>query len=203
MNSAKIRLSAKEMELVINADWILTKNTVIKKVNLLLGELHVAQQDILKDLKNSFPPALLAPAAKISKGENYKGLPYLVLDHPRYFDRENIFAIRSLFWWGNFFSITLHVSGHPKQLFEPGITKAYSSFSDNDFFICSGDNEWEHHFESDNYTPVKDLSPVQFEYLVRQKSFLKLAQKFPLQQWDSIPALLAASFNRLIYLLRN
>ena len=30
---------------------------------------------------------------------------------PAVFSKENIFAIRTMFWWGNFFSISLHVSG--------------------------------------------------------------------------------------------
>ncbi len=38
MSEAKIRLSQKEMELVINADLILTKNAILEKVkHLLLG----------------------------------------------------------------------------------------------------------------------------------------------------------------------
>jgi len=191
------------MELITNADWILTKNAVIQKVNLLLGDLHITQQTILNDFKKSIPAELIAPAAKISKGENYKGLPYLILDHPRYFDKENIFAIRTMFWWGHFFSTTLHLSGNPKQIFEDGIDKNYTSLVESDFCICTGKDEWQHHFERDNYTPVKDINASEFENVLKQKSFLKLAQRIPLQQWDDTPALLATSFRRLLCLLKN
>jgi hypothetical protein len=51
---------------------------------------------------------------KISRGENYQLLPYIILDYPSYFSRNNIFAVRTMFWWGNFFSITLHLSGDHK-----------------------------------------------------------------------------------------
>jgi hypothetical protein len=201
MNPAKIRLSAKEMELVTNADWILTKNGIIQKVNYLLGDLQVAQQDILDNFKQFIPIEILTPAAKISKGENYKGLPYLVLDYPRYFDKENIVAIRTLFWWGHFFSITLHLSGRSKQLFETKILAAFASLQEDDFFICTGEDEWEHHFEKDNYTPLKNMSPMEFENCITQKSFLKLAQNISLQQWDHAHTLLTGYFCRLICLL--
>ena len=88
MNPAKIRLSATELELVTNADWILTKNGIIQKVKSILEGLQAEQQDYLVQEKNSFPAEFISPLPKISKGENYKGLPYLVLDHPRYFDKE-------------------------------------------------------------------------------------------------------------------
>src|SRR6266511_3807431 len=105
MNPAKIRLSAKEMELVTNADWILTKNGIIQKVKQLLSDLLLVQEDMLHKFRPFLPAETGMSPAKISKGENYKGLPYLILDHPRYFGKDNVFAIRTLFWWGHFFSV--------------------------------------------------------------------------------------------------
>lgn len=39
MSAAKVTLSPKELELVNNADWILTKNHIIQKVNELFSSL--------------------------------------------------------------------------------------------------------------------------------------------------------------------
>ena len=39
MNVAKIQLSAEELSLVQNAEWLLTKNTIIEKVYAMFGEL--------------------------------------------------------------------------------------------------------------------------------------------------------------------
>ena len=53
----------------------------------------------------------LEPAsAKISKGENM-GLPWVMLDYPRLFGQEDVLAIRTMFWWGHCFSVTLHLKG--------------------------------------------------------------------------------------------
>ena len=84
MDATKIRLSAKEAELIANADWILTKNEILKKVKHLLEELMKEQQKHIRSC-HGLPAEILVPPPKISKGENYRGLPYLVLDHPRYF----------------------------------------------------------------------------------------------------------------------
>ncbi len=34
-----------------------------------------------------------------------------MLDYPRAFGRDSIFACRTFFWWGRFFSLTLHLAG--------------------------------------------------------------------------------------------
>lgn len=98
MDLAKIRLSQEEEALVIRTDWILTKNQILLKIKWLLEQVQMQQQQLLQAGKHSLSPAITTPSPKISKGENYKGLPYFVLDQPRYFDKENIFTIRHLFW---------------------------------------------------------------------------------------------------------
>jgi hypothetical protein len=202
MDAAKISLSAKELQLVTNADWILTKNHITEKVKELLALLLQQQQTLLK--KNAFPlPKETAKSSpKISKGENYKGLPYLVLDYPRYFDKENIFAIRTLFWWGNFFSCTLHLSGRYKKDAAPKIISSRSVLLKNDFFICVSDDPWEHHFENDNYAGINKISKKDFEKIIREKSFIKLAQKIPLTQWDDAEKILLDSFKKILTLLK-
>lgn len=201
MNPAKIRLSATELELVTNADWILTKNGIIQKVKSMLEAIQAEQQDYLTKNKINLPAEFITPLPKISKGENYKGLPYLVLDHPRYFDKENVFTIRTLFWWGNFFSITLHLAGTCKELFQQQLINAYPWFAGNDFFLCISDEQWEHHFGEDNYKPVKAITREEFEQYFSKKSFLKLARKYPLQPWDAIHPRLFPEFRKIMELL--
>src|SRR6476620_3961243 len=117
MDATKVRLSAEEAALIMNADIILTKNRILEKVKGLLlliqeeKQRYLSTGSLLPDLVQIIHP-------KISKGENYNGLPYLVLDHPRYFDKEDMYAIRTMFWWGNFFSTTLLLSGEFKTLLE-------------------------------------------------------------------------------------
>jgi len=186
MNSAKIRLSAKEMELVTNADLILTKNGIIQKAKQLLEYLQMEQQTILQSYK----------------GENYKGLPYLVLDYPRLFEKENTCAIRTMFWWGNFFSVTLHLSGiYKTKEVERRIIESFGELSKKNLFTSVNDNEWEHHFEKENYLPLNELSKNEFTRRITNQHFLKLSQKIPLEQWDEVQQTLSAHFQDYLALL--
>src|SRR4051794_13074066 len=95
-------LTTYEMKLVIDPQVLLAKNVIIQKVYHLFGELSETYK---KELANAVPGfgSLIDP--KTSRGENYRGLPYVILDFPRQFTKVDVLAVRSFFWWGNFFSI--------------------------------------------------------------------------------------------------
>lgn len=183
--------------MVGRADWILTKNRIIQKTQHLLAFLQEEQYRLLQR-GTLLPESLINSSAKISKGENYKGLPYLVLDYPRYFSKEDIFAMRTFFWWGNFFSATLHLSGGYKKKYEKNIVRSFDLLKANYFFVCINEEQWEHHFDADNYQPLEQCTVSAFEKLIDKKPFIKLAKKISLQQWDDAEKKLLEIFSQLI-----
>ncbi len=203
MNPAKIRLSQTEMELVNNADLILTKNTILKKVNQLLGNLQAKQQEVVRLQARVLTEKISGTFPKISKGENYKGLPYLILDYPRYFDHENIFAVRTMFWWGHFFSVTLHLSGDHKKEAEEKLIASYKTFREKGFYCYTNEDPWEHHFESENYKPLSQMSKNDFERSIRENPFIKIANKISLNQWDDAEEILQTYFEEIIGILAS
>jgi hypothetical protein len=203
MNSANVRLSPKELQLVNNAGILLTKNLILQKTYQLLTALQEKQSQYLKRHSASLPAGAFRFTPKISKGENYKGLPWLVLDNPRVFDKKNILAIRSLFWWGHFFSTTLHLSGSYKETFEKKIFSSFRLLQKKGFSVCIHTQEWEHHFEADNYSGLTDMTQDEFQGILRNKPFVKLAKKISLREWDKAPRLLFADFKILTRILLN
>jgi hypothetical protein len=201
MSKAKIRLSQKELELVIDTDFILTKNAILEKAKHLLLELQEKQQNFLQHPQLFLGTDGLNLSPKISKGENYKGLPYLILDYPRVFKDTNIFAVRTMFWWGHFFSTTLHLSGDYKKIAEDKIIASFPLLTGKEFFYCINDSPWEHNFEKGNYLPLTTISKTELEKRIREKSFIKLAIKIPLHQWDDAPDILFNYFREIIEML--
>ncbi|MBK5269525.1 MAG: hypothetical protein JJE22_00795 [Bacteroidia bacterium] len=197
----KIQLSLYETELVNNAEWILTKNGVLIKVKQLLLNLQEKQLEYLQNLSGSLPEEVLKTSPKISKGENYNGLPYLILDFPRFFDQKNIFAIRTMFWWGNFFSITLHLSGNNKILFSEKIISGYELLKEKEFYICVHEDQWEHHFENYNYVAMDTWNNNDFANKINTSTFIKLAHKFPLKQWNDMQDILLQHFKLIVEVL--
>jgi hypothetical protein len=197
---AKIQLSEREMELVNNTEWIFTKQIIIEKVYLLFGQLHEDFKSIIDKEKKFLSPELQKPGGKISKGENYKGLPYVILDYPASFSKEKILAVRTLFWWGNFFSIALHVSG---DYFRESILsdKAMQFLKEKNFSVCINENEWHHHFHPTNFIAANEMNDTELKKL-SEKNFLKIAKKTELVEWNSATKFLEDTFKEIVEFIK-
>lgn len=181
MSGAKVTLSDAELALFQNSDLILTKNHILQQTKALLQLLQAQQEAAAGSLWPG--QVVFTNHPKISRGENYLGLPWLVLDYPRQFGREDVFAIRSFFWWGHFFSSTLQLSGNYALQFRPRIEGAYKWLSGQQYLLHIGSDAWAHHFEADNYIPIKNLSSEQFQSMLHRQPHIKIAAKWPLDQW--------------------
>jgi len=198
MANANVKLSQSELLLVCDEQFILTKNSIINKVYLLFGMLSEVFTEDTKKISNIFTEEVLKASPKIYKGENYRGLPYVMLDYPRYFTRDDAFSIRCLFWWGNFFSITLHLSGKNLEKYSDKIYKSLSQ-ENNQWHICINEDQWEHHFGNDNFVmPDKELLMQ-----LQDKKFLKLADKIPLTKWDDAYDFFVERYKKLLMILND
>jgi hypothetical protein len=188
----KITLSDKELSLVTNVDWILTKQVIIEKVyGLFAGSVDSIKSSIIST--TSLPDQVILSVPKIYRGENYLQLPYVIMDYPRCFEKEDIFTVRTMFWWGNFFSVTLHLSGIYKEFVKDNLYRDMPA-SIHELFIGVNENQWQHHFEADNFLPFSQVTQQQRVALFEKNNFVKLAMKFNLDQWDEMPRLLNESY---------
>ncbi|PZX60908.1 hypothetical protein [Hydrotalea sandarakina] len=188
---ANVKLSTAELELVTNIPVILTKNRIINAVQEIFGELSTAYQSCIEKT-HGLPDNVKAISPKIYKGENYEGLPWVMLDYPRYFTRTDELAIRSYFWWGNYFSITLQVSGEFISQFAEGIVRLAKVQSD--WQLMTHEDKWHHIISNSNSTPLQGVQAAQ----LLQMPFIKVVKTHPLQQWDMAPAFFTASFETLV-----
>lgn len=199
MSPAKVTLSPKERELVTDASFILTKNAIIGKVYDLFGQLSENYREIYQE--SAFSTLNLPGFAypKIARGEQYLGLPWVMLDQPRHFSKEDTLAIRSFFWWGNFCSITLQLSGISQQKFASHIASYFHNHpaAVGEWWIGTGDDPWQHHFGEDNYMPLQaDNIP-----LLASMPHCKLAKKIPLTEWGSFPEFYQTAYRELMNML--
>ena len=202
MDPSKLMLSAEESAMVRNSDWLLTKNIIIQKAVMLLGEAAAGLQIMLQQNPN-VPAEVVASSPKIAKGENYKGLPYVMLDYPRLFHRDHVFAFRTMFWWGNFISVTWQMKGKYQEQYSAGIVANHSTLAAANFQVCINEDEWDHDFHNANYKAVDQLSTAEFAVLIRQKPFCKLAVKLPLDTWNVATGRLAEIYQFLFVVMES
>ena len=183
MPGTNVSLSEEEQMLVRDTNFLLKKRDIINKVYDLFAVLakEIDNNDRLNSLLAEYEVEKSVP--KISKGENYLGLPYVVLDYPKVFNEIHVFSIRTFFWWGNFFSISLHLAGGFKVLFERKLKQKKIMLPEG-IFICIHETPWQYHFESDNFMSAQGMSSEDITEFMAQKEFIKMAFKLDLTHWN-------------------
>jgi len=186
--------STQEIDLASDPTILLIKNRIMEKATDLLGEF---EQLIKNQLVNS--TSLEGPFnlnnGKISKGENYKFLPYLMLDYPAYFTKNDVFALRSMFYWGNFVSFTLHLKGEYLKKYATTVIKTFRSV--NEVYFCINHTEWEYHYKASNYKLLTKLSGTELKEHINENGFIKISLKVDISDIHDSPIMLQSFINHL------
>ena len=176
-----------------DAEIILTKNRVLRKIQLVLESVQEAQTAWAGQHGSG---EIFSTPPKISRGENYLGLPWLTLDYPRVSGGGDLFFIRSMFWWGRSFSSTLHVAGKFREEVRRSLLAAYPSLGQ--YAVSVNTDPWVHHFETSNYLPIRTISESSFENYSGNNDFLKIARCWGLEEWPEAPVKLMESWEFLL-----
>jgi hypothetical protein len=180
-SQSKITLSETEFALVRNSEWFFTKATIINKVFSIFNTVL----DTIRPMVEIHPAAISEPSPKIFKGENYKGLPWVMLDYPRLFSESDVCAIRVMFWWGNYFVITLHLKGKYKDAVVNSEGFNLPSLKRKGLYCYHNSFEWEHDLARENYIPVDELELLNFSEILTKYYHFKLAKAGKLEDWES------------------
>jgi len=196
----KIQLSAEEMQLVSNSHWILTKHRIIDKVYHLFGNLSAQMQSSLQ-IPGILSETVLQVPPKIARGEQYELMPYVVLDYPRFFSKEDVLAIRSFFWWGHYFSITLHLKGKYCEVYGKKIAAAAAANKLLGYYFSISGNEFSFNLESESY--VQHAAVAHLSDNLSAIPFLKLSYKISFERWQQAEQEFMLAFQQLLQLLQD
>jgi len=194
-----MEFTKRELQVMSDREFLIVKATTSSKIHELLAETRSALTQQIALQKLTFPPEKVLTRGKISKGENYLGLPYQVLDFPALFTSKNIFAYRTMFWWGNFFSCTLHLQGAALDLYRKKIIENISLLEKHEVFLSVGKTPWQYHYGVDNYKLVTHDDIMS----MKKNAFLKLSVKMKLDRWHELPAFSTAFFQRMLDILNS
>ncbi len=190
-----MKLSPEETAALCERNFFLYKDSATKKVIDLFGNL---EKMLKKELSNNNFGIndLNISSGKIFRGENYRLYPYILLDYPRLFTKETVFAFRTMFWWGHEFSFTLHLQGKAFDQFRKVIYENFSLLAEKEVFYCVNDTPWQYYFEKNNYIPVEEMKDRREEILT--SPFIKLSRKIPVQSYDRLSDYCLETFRLLI-----
>ncbi|MEM7550826.1 MAG: hypothetical protein AAF363_14175 [Bacteroidota bacterium] len=179
-------LTSKELGFLMDTDFLVTKSQLIKKMESILSETEQSLVRLVQSSGYKFPEKTLIKAGKISKGENYRLLPYLVLDYPRLSTKENLFLYRTIFWWGHYFSFTLQMEGHLAQNVLQKLIHDCSEITGKNLLLYSGMDRWCHDLGDPGYISIDTLEVDDLKKILSNLQFLKISAKSPLEDYTKV-----------------
>jgi hypothetical protein len=189
-----IPFSKKEINVLKEESFFRAKRIITEKIFHQLSETVRVIQSTSAFKRISFPKGADINTGKITKGENYLGLPFIILDFPRLFSSEKIFAFRTMIWWGNFASCTLLISGEQVSSVKENLLRHLPALKKEDVFVCVNASPWLHHFEDENFLSLKLLSKKETASILAKQEFLKVARKIPVSEINRLTVFAAESF---------
>ncbi len=194
------QFSDNELALMGDQDILLTKRQILSKIADLFADTEVVFKDLMSEHSTlGLPADTLVKAGKISRGENYRGLPYIVLDYPRLLTREDVLNVRLLFWWGHYFTMSLHLSGKNWHQRKSTFLEKLSILSGDNFRVQVEGSPWENDVFSLDFVELKELTDTQ----IQQSSFIRIVQYLELSKIDQLEHFCAHSFVNFMSILKN
>lgn len=176
-----------ELGVIADIEFFTLKERVTQKI---LDALNHAQQGILASHVHesfAYPHRMDAAIGKVSKGEQYKGYPYMVLDFPRLFAQSGVFAFRTMVWWGHAAYFTLHISGKYLAQHREAILRNWSALQGQGVYIYQDTQDvWHHEVESPYYETVDAVEAKHVEQWWEEFDYLKLARRLELLQLEDL-----------------
>jgi hypothetical protein len=178
-------LSEDEFELLANTTFLLTKQEIDKKISALLLDYQQELAELHPNFSASLPSLVNVLPKKISKGQNYGGLPYWVVDFPSHFNNEDIITFRVVLWWGNYISVSLILSGRYFEQAQLDFVKLNNS----ELSYSINSTPWPIEFEPKNLISVNSTNLKQIKEHYKNSKFVKLSVKHDLKHIEGLTTL--------------
>jgi hypothetical protein len=200
MKDKPSNLDESAFNLLTNASIYIQIQSLESKVTELFGLIAQSLGPTIDSFNRTVGEDFQSKNPKISRGNNYKGLPWTTLDYPRNFDTSGVFAFRLLCLRGHSFVITMHISGKFYQKYKIPIFKNLPFFECNNYLITNGDSEWEHLITSENYKaiPSTENEIKEIENKTELIQYIKFAKAISFYEWDNLTTIIQAEYNFLL-----
>ena len=196
-----MNFSEKELNYLLNSDFLLAKQQIIQKLVTLFAETEEQLKEPVTSHQDIYPDNALALAGKIGKGDNYQGLPYIVLDYPRYFSDSSIFLFRTMYWWSDRFSFTLFLKGNDLFHYRESLINNLEPLISTQPWIGVNASPWEYHYSPDNFRKATELSTHELMHLLRNHPFVKVSYTMETRNYPELPLRAVYHFQQLVSLL--
>lgn len=120
-----------------------------------------------------------AAKGTLTRGEDYLGLPYVVLDFPKLFTKHEFLTMRTMFWWGHYVAYALILRGAWLAEAVDRLDGALPAFVRADVEATLAPDPWDWRRGAGHTRPLRDDADTR--HWLREREFLKLLRFLPVE----------------------
>jgi len=168
-----------EWRLIRERELFLHKHDILKKAEVRLLGLKDRMIDVLAENPGPVPLGTDLKRGKITRGENNKGFPFISLDIPQFFTKEEYFTYRVLFWWGHYLGYSLVLKGPRLDDFFTQLKARREEPQFADIWIARHTSPWEWENADGNFAPIQQPSNEELGNWIETIQYIKVIRMFP------------------------
>jgi len=180
-----------EMRMVRDKEFYPAKAEIIRKFNReFMGLRDLLRTECQKNFQQAGPAGCDFENGQLVKGERFQDFPYVYLDFPKYFSKDEMFTFRSFFWWGHALFFCWFLSGPSLDEYKKRVQECVAAISRQAVFISTADSPWEWSLEKPHAVFLDHTSEESLKIILKDLSFLKLGCSLSLdllETEDAIP----------------
>ncbi len=173
--------SPHEMEMLTHVEVFQHKPGIMKKGEDYLKALEQAMVKELAGNESCFPAGTKLQSGQLVRGENHKGFPYLSLDIPQKFSKTEMFAYRTLFWWGHYLGFSLILKGEKLPDYVDRLLAHKNDPMLAGVYLAAAPTPWEWNPSNDNFKQVRTTPGEELKSIVESIEYIKLCRFFPFE----------------------
>ncbi|MEO6307880.1 MAG: hypothetical protein ABIO96_11240 [Nitrospiraceae bacterium] len=168
-----------EAALMADRNFFLAKVQIMAKVRRLLTATHAALKEEVAAAALVTPPNFNSANCQFVKGEALECFPYQYLDFPKHFHDSNVFAFRTLFWWGHHVVCALMLEGEGIKPHKARIVDRFHQLAGQGLELSLAPTLWEWK-RGEGYTlPITHDRKAQIAAVLAERSFVKIVRFLP------------------------
>jgi hypothetical protein len=146
----------KDLEMISHLEVFQNKPAILKKVESRLTKLKEAMALELLPCVAQLPSGTNIEKGQIARGENHNGFPFLSLDIPQNFSKNEMYTYRTLFWWGHYLGFSLILKGDKLKTYFQRLAENCSEPHFQNIYLSQASTPWEWRLGQKYFIPVSD-----------------------------------------------
>ncbi len=173
------QFTAEETSLLADQHFFRAKAQIMAKMRHSLSATHAALKEEVSSTSLLTPPGFNQATCQFVKGEHLESFPYQYLDFPKHFHNSNVFAFRTLFWWGHHVVCALLLEGEGIKQHKARIVDRFHQLAGQGLELSLAPTLWEWK-RGEGYTlPITHDRKAQIAAVLAERSFLKIVRFLP------------------------